>query len=143
MRLYAREQHDHLQGKNAQRRADSFFFRPHLGMLRTDRSAPPLLSSSEGWDGFHSPVDVVQLPESRPGQTRVLLPSRTLLRPSEIKDSPSLTRVKSLKSPNHFYFFIFLKNLLTWYITFKLLLYRKFRSLNCSNALESLIIQFF
>lgn len=37
--------------------------------------APPPLSSSEGWGGLLSPVDVVQLPESRPAQTRVLLPS--------------------------------------------------------------------
>lgn len=37
--------------------------------------APPPLRSSEGWDSLQAPVDVGELPESRPDQTQVLLPS--------------------------------------------------------------------
>lgn len=89
VRLYARGKHGHLQ-ENAQ---------THLGMFRSDRSAPPLLSSSEGWDGLHSPVDVVQYPESRPAQTRVLLlPSWAVQAPSENTDQIKRTEPEPIKN---------------------------------------------
>lgn len=92
MRNYARIQHVHLQEAKTHRLV-SFC----LGMFG---SAPPLLSSSEDWDGLLSPVDVVQLPESRPAQTRtLLLPSRTEQGPSEntflIKSTESKTSIKN------------------------------------------------
>lgn len=92
VRNYARIQHVHLQEAKAHRLV-SFC----LGMFG---SAPPLLSSSEGWDGLLSPVDVVQLPESRPAQTRtLLLPSRTEQGPSEntfqLKSTESKASIKN------------------------------------------------
>lgn len=82
VRLYARTQHVHLQ-ENAQRRTLSSASVDIWGCLAVTVARRLCSAPLRGWDDLLSPVDVVQLPESSPGQTRVPLASRTVQGPSE------------------------------------------------------------